>query len=100
MLDIAAVALAFVLAFALKAAGWHLALAWLASCFVVPGVVLFEEHVLSGSPAMLPIAMFVGGIYGAAAGGVGALFAALLWNRSEQPDAGEPDQAGPDGQQR
>jgi hypothetical protein len=59
--------------------------------------VLFAEHVLSGSSGMLPIAMFVGGIYGAAAGGVGALFASLLWNKGAQPDAGEPDRTGSDG---
>jgi len=89
MWDIAAIAVAFVLAFALKASGMHLALAWLGSCWVVPAFVLFAEYALpdSGRSAMLPFAMFVGAIYGAAAGGVGALFAALMWKKDAEPDA-------------
>lgn len=87
--DIAAVAVAFVLAFALKAAGLHLVLAWLASCCVVPAFVLAAEHLFpdSGRAAMLPFALFVGAIYGAAAGGVGALFASLMWKKDAEPDA-------------
>ena len=96
--DIAAVAVAFMLAFALKAAGLHVALAWLASCFVVPAFVLVAEHLFpdSGRSAMLPFALFVGAIYGAAAGGVGALFAALMWKRNGQPDAEEHSRPGAD----
>jgi hypothetical protein len=96
--DIAAVAVAFMLAFALKAAGMHLVLAWIASCWVVPAFVLFAEYVLpdSGRSAMLPFAMFVGAIYGAAAGGVGALFAALMWKSDAKPDPGERGQTGAD----
>ena len=87
--DIAAVAVAFMLAFALKAAGLHLLLAWIASCCVVPAFVLFAEYVLPDSDrsAMLPFALFVGAIYGAAAGGVGALFATLMWKKDAEPDA-------------
>ncbi|MCC6210886.1 MAG: hypothetical protein IT513_07570 [Burkholderiales bacterium] len=89
MWDIAAAAVAFFLAFALRAAGMNLALAWLASCCVVPAFVLITEIALPDSrgSAMLPIALFVGGIYGAAAGGVGALFASLLAKRGADPDA-------------
>jgi len=87
--DIAAVAVAFMLAFGLKAAGLHVVLAWIASCCVVPAFVLVAEHFFpdSGRSAMLPFAMFVGAIYGAAAGGIGALFAALMWKKSAEPDA-------------
>ncbi len=96
--DIAAVAVAFMLAFALKAAGLHLVLAWLASCCVVPAFVLVAEHLFpdSGRSAMLPFALFVGAIYGAAAGGVGALFAALMWKREPKPDAAPHGQTGAD----
>ena len=96
MWDFAAIAVAFMLAFALKAAGMHLALAWLASCCVVPAFLLFAEYALPDSDrsAMLPFAMFVGAIYGAAAGGVGALFASLMWKRDDKPDAGQPSRTG------
>jgi hypothetical protein len=87
MWDFAAIAVAFMLAFALKAAGLHLVLAWLASCCVVPASLLIAEFVLPDS-AMWPIAMFVEGIYGAAAGGVGALFASLMGKRGAETDAG------------
>ena len=97
MWDIAAVVVAFMLAFALKAAGMHLVLAWLASCCVVPAFVLFAEYALpSGRSTMLPFAMFVGAVYGAAAGGVGALFASLMWKRGAKPDAAEPGGTGAD----
>lgn len=90
MWDIAAIALAFVLAFALKAAGMHVALAWIASCGVVPAFLVFAEYVLPDGDraAMWPIAMFVESIYGAAAGGVGALFASLMRKRDASADAG------------
>ncbi len=96
--DIAAVAVAFMLAFALKAAGLHVLLAWLVSCCVVPAFVLVAEHLFpdSGRSAMLPFALFVGAIYGAAAGGVGALFAALMWKRDGPPDAEEHSRPGAD----
>lgn len=98
MWDIAAIAVAFMLAFALKASGMHLLLAWIGSCWVVPAFVLFAEYGLTGSDrsAMLPFAMFVGAIYGAAAGGVGALFAALLWKSGAKPDAGQDGRTGAD----
>lgn len=98
MWDIVAIAVAFILAFALRAAGRHLALAWLASCCVVPAWVLLVEYVLPGNSraAMWPITMFVGGIYGAAAGGVGALFAALMWKRGAAPEAGDHSRTGAD----
>lgn len=88
MWDIAAIALAFALAFALKAAGVHLVLAWIASCCVVPAFLLFAEYVLPDGDraAMWPIAMFVESIYGAAAGGVGALFASLRGKRDARSD--------------
>ena len=99
MWDFAAIAVAFVLAFALKAAGMHLALAWLASCCVVPAFLLCAEFVLPDGDraAMWPIAMFVQGIYGAAAGAVGALFASLMSKRDDKPDdAGHPSRTGAD----
>lgn len=98
MWDFAAIALAFMLAFALKAAGMHLALAWLASCCVVPAFLLLAEYVLPGDDraAMWPIAMFVEGIYGAAAGGVGALFATLMAKSDGKPDAAQPGETGAD----
>ena len=90
MWAIVATGIAFVLAFALRAAGLHVVLAWLASCFVVPAVLFLVEYVLpghGGTSPMWPIAMFVGGIYGAAAGGVGELFASLMWKKRAEPDA-------------
>ena len=90
MWAIVATGIAFMLAFALRAAGLHVFLAWLASCLVVPGVLFIVEHVLPGhgdASPMWPIAMFVGGIYGAAAGGLGALFASLMWKKRAEPDA-------------
>jgi hypothetical protein len=87
---IAAVVAAFLLAFALRAAGLHVVLAWIASWLVVPAYVFFAEYVLpghAGGAPMWPIAMFVGSIYGAAAGGVGALFASLIWKGRAKPDA-------------
>jgi len=91
MWDFAAIAVAFMLAFALKAAGLHLVLAWLASCCVVPAFLLLAEYALpeGDRAAMWPIAMFVEGIYGAAAGGVGAFFATLMGKTDADPDAGE-----------
>jgi hypothetical protein len=86
MWDFAAIAVAFGLAFALKAAGMHVVLAWLASCCVVPAFLVIAEYVLPDG-GKWPIAMFVEGIYGAAAGGVGALFASLLGKKSVESDA-------------
>ena len=90
MWDIAAAVIALLLAFALTRAGVHVVLAWLASCCVVPAFILVAELVLpeSRSSAMLPIALFVGGIYGAAAGGVGALFASLASKKGAEPEDG------------
>ena len=90
MWDFAAIAVAFVLAFALKAAGMHLALAWIASCCVVPAFLLIAEFAFPDGDraAMWPFAMFVESIYGAAAGGVGALFASLMGKRGAETDAG------------
>jgi len=98
MWDFAAIAVAFVLAFALKAAGIHLALAWIASCCVVPAFLIFVEFVfpVGDRSAMWPFAMFVQGIYGAAAGGVGALFASLMSKSEDKPDAGPQSQIGTD----
>ena len=90
MWAIVATAAAFLLAFALRAAGMHVALAWLASCLVVPGFLFFIEHVVPGrgdASPMWPIAMFVGSIYGAAAGGVGVFFASLMEKKRTEPDA-------------
>jgi len=83
--EIVAIAAAFLLAFALKAAGMHLVLAWLAACCVVPGF-LFIAAQLPGSAraTMWPFTMFVWAVYGAAAGGVGALFAALVWKKGDE----------------
>lgn len=90
MWAILATAIAFLLAFALRAAGMHAILAWLASCLVVPGILFVVEYMLPGgsdASPMWPIALFVGGIYGAAAGGVGAIFASLLWKKDIDPEA-------------
>jgi hypothetical protein len=90
MWAIVATGIAFLLAFALRAAGMHATLAWLASCLVVPAVLFVVEYVLPGgadASPMWPIALFVGGIYGAAAGGVGAIFASLMWKKGNQTDA-------------
>jgi hypothetical protein len=89
MWDIAAAVIAFVLAYTLTATGVRVVLAWLASCCVVPAFILVTELVLPDSrgSAMLPIALFVGGIYGAAAGAVGALFASLMAKKGAEPDA-------------
>ncbi len=89
MWDIAAAVIAFVLAYALTTSGVRVVVAWLASCCVVPAFILVTEFVLPDSrgSAMLPIALFVGGIYGAAAGGVGALFASLMAKKGAEPDA-------------
>lgn len=87
---IAAIVAAFLLAYALRTTGLHIALAWLVSCLVVPAYVFLMEYVLpdrgDGSP-MWPIAMFVGTIYGAAAGGVGVFFASLMDKKRTEPDA-------------
>jgi low temperature requirement protein LtrA len=90
MWDFAAIAVAFMLAFALKVAGLHLVLAWIASCCVVPAFLLIAEFVFPDGDraAMWPIAMYVEGIYGAAAGGAGALFASLMGKRGAETDAG------------
>jgi hypothetical protein len=90
MWDIAAAVVAFILAFALTKAGVRVVFAWLASCCVVPAFILVTELVLPDSrgSAMLPIALFVGGIYGAAAGGVGALFASLMSGKEAEPEDG------------
>jgi hypothetical protein len=90
MWDLAAIAVAFVAGYALKAAGLHLALAWIASCCVVPAFLLFAEFAFPNADraAMWPIAMYVQGVYGAAAGGVGALFASLMGKRGAETDAG------------
>jgi hypothetical protein len=90
MWDIAAAVIAFILAFALTKAGVRLVLAWFASCCVVPAFILATELMLpdSRASAMLPIALFVGGIYGAAAGGVGALFASLVPGKQADPEDG------------
>ena len=98
MWHFAAIAVAFMLAFALKAVGLHLVLAWLASCCVVPAFLLLAEYALPDGDrsAMWPIAMFVEGIYGAAAGGVGALFATLMVKRDDKPDAGQAGESGAD----
>lgn len=86
MWDFAAIAVAFGLAFALKAAGMHVVLAWLASCCVVPAFLVAAEYVLPDGTKW-PIAMFVEGVYGAAAGGVGALFASLIGKKRVESDA-------------
>ena len=86
MWDFAAIAVAFGLAFALKAAGMHVVLAWLASCCVVPAFLVVAEYVLPDGMKW-PIAMFVEGVYGAAAGGVGALFASLIGKKRVESDA-------------
>ena len=90
MWAIVATAAAFMLAFALRAAGMHAALAWFASCFVVPGFLVFIEYVLPGrgdASPVWPIAMFVGSIYEAAAGGLGVFFASLMGKKRAEPDA-------------
>lgn len=99
MWDFAAIAVAFGLAFALKAAGMHVVLAWLVSCCVVPGFLLLAEFALPDSDrsAMWPIAMFVEGIYGAAAGGVGALFASLMWKSRANLETEAPGRSAADG---
>jgi hypothetical protein len=95
MWDFAAIAVAFMLAFALKAAGLHLVLAWLAACCVVPVFLLIADYALPDGDVW-PIAMFVEGIYGAAAGGVGALFATLMVKRDDKADAGQAGETGAD----
>jgi len=90
MWTIVATGAAFLLAFALRAAGMHVVLAWVASCFVVPAILFCAEYLLPGrgdDAPMWSIVLFVGSIYGAAAGGAGALFASLMWSKSANPDA-------------
>jgi len=95
--EIAAIAVAFLLAFALKAAGMHLVLAWLASCCVVPAFLFIAAYVPgSGRATMWPFTMFVWAVYGAAAGGVGALFAALVWKEGAAQEAVEQGRTGAD----
>jgi len=84
---IAAIATAFLLALGLRASGVHWAFAWAASALVVPGYVLFAAFVLpyqGGGASMWPIAMFFGGLYGLAAGGVGTFIAAKLRPHKEE----------------
>jgi len=95
--EIAAVVAAFMLAFALKAGGMHLVLAWLAACCVVPGFLFIAAQLPdSGRATMWPFTMFVWAVYGAAAGGVGALFAALVWKRGAGPEEAEQGRTGSD----
>lgn len=76
MWNFAAIAVAFVVAFALRVAGLDLALAWIASCCDVPAFLLSAEFAFpNGDRAgKWPIAMYVERIYGAdASGGGGAI---------------------------
>jgi hypothetical protein len=81
MLALIAVFVAFLLPFALVRNRLRPLFAWLVSCLVVPGFVLFVEVVLpysGGGASMWPIALGFGAIYGAAAGGIGTLIAARV----------------------
>ena len=87
MAAIGAIIGAFFVGFILRRIRWQGWNAWLASCMVVPGFVLFAEFVLpyqGGGASMWPIAMFFGGIYGALAGAFGVLVAWQLTKNREQ----------------
>lgn len=80
---IVAIALAAAVAFMLA---WRLGrplLAWFVSCAVVPASVLYAEFMLPyqvGGASMWPVALVFGGIYGAAAGGMGTALGSALRN--------------------
>ena len=78
MYALAALLVAFFLPLLLVDRGVGKRNAWLMSCAVVPVFVLFGEFVLpysGGGASLWPVALVVGGIAGAAAGGAGTLLA-------------------------
>lgn len=81
MLALIAIFAALLLPFVLIRTRVRPVFAWLVSCLVVPGFVLFTEFVLpysGGGASMWPIAVVFGTIYGAAAGAVGTLIASKV----------------------
>lgn len=75
---------AFVVGALLCATTQREARSWLASCAVVPAFVLVSEFVLpyaGGGASMWPIALVLGGLLGALAGGAGVLLASWLHNQ-------------------
>ena len=80
----------FLMAFLLRIRGTSGCTAWLLACCVVPAGVLFEVFVLpyrGGGASMWPIALVVGGFYGAVAGAVGLVAGAAtvhVWNRWQE----------------
>jgi hypothetical protein len=83
-----AVVVAFLAPFGLVPLRLHPFVAWLVSCLVVPAYVLYAEFVLpyaGGGASMWPIALVIGGIYSATAGGVGTLIAVFLFTPDGLP---------------
>jgi len=57
-------------------------IAWLVGCAVVPSFILFEEFVLpyqGGGASMWPIAIMLGGIYGAVASAIGVFIGRFVF---------------------
>ena len=71
---IAAIIIAAIVGFIARLSRTRPQKAWLLGCTVVPAFVLFAEFVLphqGGGASMWPIALILGGAYGAAASGFG-----------------------------
>src|SRR5574337_443371 len=78
---IGAILAAFVVGLLIRLRGKNLFVAWLLSCCVVPALILFAEFLLpyrGGGASLWPVALFFGGLYGAIAGGVGAVIASFF----------------------
>lgn len=81
MYAIAAVFAAFLLPIFLVMRGTGRLSAWTTSCFVVPLAVLAAEFLVpyaGGGASMWPVALVVGGFWGAVAGALGTLVATRL----------------------
>ena len=71
----------------------HWILAWGVSCIVVPAFVILAEFVLpydGGGASMWPMAVIIGGAYGATAGAGGVVLGWLLRRDDPQPDVQPP----------
>ncbi len=78
---IIAIFAAFVVGLVLRLRGMKLFVAWLLAFCVVPAFVLIAEFVLpymGGGASMWPIALVVGGIFGAISGGLGVIIASFF----------------------
>ncbi len=86
---IASIILAAVVGFALRLLKFGPMKAWLSGCAIVPVFVLVAEFILpyqGGGASMWPVALVVGGAFGAAASGLGVFVAGLI-TRTTSDDA-------------